>query len=135
MKTDLLSRLSKVRQTGSDSWIACCPAHEDKRPSMTIRDAGGKLLLHCFAGCAPHSILEAVGLKFSDLFADPLPNSRPLRKPFPAADVLEALTTEATLVLIFARQMQRGEKLSKDDIERLSIAVGRIEEGRRLANG
>ena len=134
MTADILSRLTKVKKTGPDSWIACCPSHEDKSPSMTIRDTGGKVLLHCFAGCEPQSILDAIGLQFSDLFAEPLPQSRPMRRPFPAADVLEALTTEATLVLIFARQMQRGA-LSKDDLERLSVAIERIEEGRRLANG
>lgn len=135
MTADLLSRLTKVKQTGPDSWIACCPAHEDRSPSMTIRDAGGKVLLHCFAGCEPAAILEAIGLTFSDLFADPLPNSRGMRRPFPAADVLEALMTEVTLVLMFARKMQRGEALSADEAERLSVAAGRIEEGRRLANG
>jgi hypothetical protein len=135
MTADLISRLQKVRQTGRDSWVACCPAHEDKNPSMTIRDVDGKVLLHCFAGCEPLAILGAVGLQFSDLFADPLPHAKPMRRPFPAADVLEALTTEATIVLVLARQMQRGEKLSKPDIERLSVAIGRIEEGRRLANG
>lgn len=135
MTPELLSRLQKVRQTGRDSWVACCPAHEDKHPSMTIRDVDGKVLLHCFAGCAPDAILGAIGLQFTDLFADPLPNSKPMRRPFPAADVLEALTTEATLVLIFARQMHRGEKLNQADTERLSVAIGRIEEGRRLANG
>jgi len=29
--------------------IAFCPAHEDKNPSLNIRDGGGdKLLTHCF---------------------------------------------------------------------------------------
>lgn len=134
MTSDLLSRLQKVRQTGRDSWVACCPAHEDKHPSMTIRDVDGKVLLHCFAGCAPDSILGAIGLQFTDLFADPLPNSKPMRRPFAAADVLEALTTEATVVAVLARQMQKGA-LSEADVERLWLAVERIEEGRRLANG
>lgn len=135
MKAELLSRLSRVKKTGADSWIACCPAHEDKHPSMTLREVEGKVLVHCFAGCPAHQILAAVGLTFADLFCEPLPYSRPIRRAFPAADVIEALTTEVTLLLIFGRQMESGEKLSDSDLKRLSIAVGRIEEGRRLANG
>ena len=64
----LLSRLEKVRNTGPDSWSACCPAHDDKGPSLSIRDADGKLLIHCFAGCSVHDVVGAVGLDIADLF-------------------------------------------------------------------
>jgi hypothetical protein len=133
MKTDLLSRLSKVKQTGRDSWIACCPAHEDRSPSMTIRIVDdGRVLLHCFAGCPPLAVLEAVGLDFSALFPEPIERAKPMRRPFAAADVLQALTHEATMVLLIANEMKRGDYSGKG---RLAQAVARIEEGRRLANG
>lgn len=39
------------RRTGSH-WMAPCPAHEDKSPSLSIRDTDdGKILVHCHAGC------------------------------------------------------------------------------------
>lgn len=133
MNNDLLSRLQKVRKTGSDSWIACCPAHEDKHPSMTVRLLDdGRVLLHCFAGCPPLAVLEAIGLDFSALFPESIDRAKPLRKPFAAADVLEALTHEATTVMVIANDMQRGDFRGK---QRLGLAVERIEEGRRLANG
>ena len=48
----LLSRLYKVKKTGSGNWMACCPAHDDKNPSMTIAEkADGVILINCFAGC------------------------------------------------------------------------------------
>jgi len=34
----LLSRLAKARQSGTGRWVACCPAHDDKRPSLSIRE-------------------------------------------------------------------------------------------------
>ena len=54
---NLLSRLDKVRQSGPDSWMACCPAHEDKSASLSIRHADEKTLIHCFAGCSVHEVV------------------------------------------------------------------------------
>ena len=36
--TNLLSTLNKVKQTGPGRWIACCPAHVDKHPSLSVRE-------------------------------------------------------------------------------------------------
>ena len=33
--------------------IACCPAHDDRSPSLSLADgADGRLLLHCHSGCS-----------------------------------------------------------------------------------
>ncbi|MGB9813476.1 MAG: hypothetical protein ACPLRZ_11315 [Thermovenabulum sp.] len=65
----ILIRLEVVRNTGPGRWIAKCPAHPDKRPSLAIKQAeDGRILLHCFAGCNTRAILEAIGLDYSDLF-------------------------------------------------------------------
>jgi putative DNA primase/helicase len=33
-------------------WSACCPAHDDRTPSLSIQDADdGRVLVHCHAGC------------------------------------------------------------------------------------
>lgn len=41
--------------------LACCPAHGDRRPSLTLADApDGRLLLHCKAGCAFADVLTAL---------------------------------------------------------------------------
>lgn len=58
---DVLPRLAGVRPCG-DGWIAPCPAHPDRRPSLSIREGDdGKLLLKCFAGCSFEAILDALG--------------------------------------------------------------------------
>jgi len=36
----LLARLDGVKRTGPDRWIARCPAHDDKRPSLADLAAG-----------------------------------------------------------------------------------------------
>jgi hypothetical protein len=48
----LLHKLDGVRRTGTDRWIAKCPAHDDRRASLSIRELNdGRALLHDFAGC------------------------------------------------------------------------------------
>lgn len=52
----------------SGGWIACCPAHEDRSPSLSIRAAeDGRVLLHCHAGCPTEAVLRALGLVWQDL--------------------------------------------------------------------
>ena len=59
----LLEKLEGVRSTGPSKWIARCPSHADKSPSLAIRECDdGTTLIHCFAECAPLEILQAVGL-------------------------------------------------------------------------
>jgi putative DNA primase/helicase len=63
----LLGRLEGLRPQGPHSWMARCPAHDDKDPSLSVALRDGRVLLHCFAGCSPEAVLEAVGLTWRDL--------------------------------------------------------------------
>lgn len=65
-----LSQFSSVRHTGGDRWMACCSAHDDRHPSLSIRFESDRILIHCFAGCSTTDVLEAVGLTLADLFLD-----------------------------------------------------------------
>lgn len=49
-------------------YSACCPAHEDTRPSLTFRDGADGLLVKCHRQCPIEAICSALGLKLSDLF-------------------------------------------------------------------
>lgn len=72
----LLSRFKSVQQTGNGNWMALCPAHEDRKPSLSIGLKDNKILLHCHAGCDTEAVAQAVGLKISDLFLDSSVSSR-----------------------------------------------------------
>jgi hypothetical protein len=48
-----------ARRSGS-GWLVLCPVHEDRRPSLSIRDLNGRVLVHCFAGCTGSSVIEAL---------------------------------------------------------------------------
>lgn len=68
----VLSRLEGVRRNG-EGYMALCPAHPDRDPSLSIKEGdNGGVLLHCFAGCESPAVVEALGLQLRDLFPDSL---------------------------------------------------------------
>ena len=69
-----------ARRCGA-GWIACCPAHDDRSPSLSIR-AGrdGRILLRCWAGCETAAVLAAAGLAWRDVCGDSRPPSRTTRR-------------------------------------------------------
>ncbi len=89
----LLRRLNGVRENGANKHIAHCPAHDDKSPSLAIRECDdGRVLLHCFAGCEPEDVLAAVGLTFADVMPERIGTQhsyKPLKPRFDARQVLE----------------------------------------------
>lgn len=126
--TSLLSKLNGVIVAGPDRWYARCPAHDDKTPSLSIRQAPDKILLHCFAGCQPEQILAAIGLTWRDLYADTWQAgaaaatlSRPRDWPAPGVD----LDHERLILTIGAGDLRRGRTLSLEDRARLALAAER----------
>ena len=137
----LLARLEGVRANGPGKWIARCPAHADKRPSLAIAEgADGRVLAHDFGGCDVHSILAAVGLEASDLFPprprDLSPAERhELRMHARMAGWSAAtgvLAREAAVVLIAAHDLLKGKVLPPDYTQRLGDAVERIQRAREV---
>jgi len=67
----ILSRLKNVRRV-KGGWTACCPAHDDRRASLSISVGDdGRVLLHCHAGCNVEDVVSALGLEMRDLFPEP----------------------------------------------------------------
>jgi len=56
----LASGLQKVRWHGDYKFSACCPAHNDHNPSLSVTDTGGKILVKCFAGCSQNEVIGAL---------------------------------------------------------------------------
>jgi len=58
-------------KAGGKGWMALCPAHADRNPSLGVdENKYGDVLLKCFAGCEVEAILAALGLTSTDLFMD-----------------------------------------------------------------
>ena len=58
---EILDALGEPRIRLADgSWMARCPAHDDRDPSLHITPKEGRVLLHCFAGCSYQEIVNAL---------------------------------------------------------------------------
>jgi hypothetical protein len=128
----LLAKLEGVRESGRNKWVARCPAHADKRPSLVLKEADdGKALMHCFAGCAVDDIVSAVGLSLADLFPQTEgfahgKRQRPERT-INAADGLRLLEYEVGVLQVCANDMLRcldtGERLHASTPEAITKAA------------
>jgi hypothetical protein len=114
----VLSCLDKVKSAGTDKWKACCPAHDDKNPSLAISEtSGGVVLLKCWAGCTTQSIVSAIGLELRDLF----PGEKPLRRG-PSKSAIE----HERMVYRIGKSLLKQGKLEGSDIERFNLAKQRL---------
>lgn len=139
----MLSRLEGVRSTGQGRWVARCPAHEDRRPSLSIRQTeDGRWLVYCFAGCGGEEIRAALGVDWSAFFPDSIRSAttddgrrgrrhrqRPA-PPIPASDALRLLEAEAFVVEIVAHRLSAGEPV-EEHADALATASSRIGAVRR----
>jgi hypothetical protein len=125
---NLLSRLQNTRQTSKGEWVALCPAHEDRSPSLGIKlSDDGKILLHCFAGCDVESIAGVVGMELEDLFPPKeLRIERSKRNYFNPATVLKCLQYESNVLAIASSDLINGIELSLKDKERILISNSRF---------
>ena len=137
MIENLISRLRKVRRTGNGQFIACCPAHDDRSPSLSIRDVGdGRILLNCLAGCATEDVLGAIGLDFSDVSPDkPIHHVlEPVKPRVYSTDALRLIQGESRIVMIMAYNMLMENPVTDADYSRLRIAMERINTAVEMAN-
>ena len=67
--TTFLQSFNKVKQTGPNQYICCCPAHYDDKASLSIayNPSEDKIALHCHAGCNTADILAEVGKTWKDV--------------------------------------------------------------------
>ncbi|WP_447986373.1 hypothetical protein [Nitrospira sp. Nam74] len=72
---NVLSRLERVRPT-SRGWSACCPAHPDRTPSLSLAEGDTCVLMKCWAGCELNEIAAAMGIRVADLFYHPASGKR-----------------------------------------------------------
>jgi CHC2 zinc finger len=80
MRIERLAERLNAKSTGDGRWMAKCPAHDDRTPSLSLRRGrDGRNLWHCFgAGCAPHDIARAIAVPVEELLRDtPAPPGRP----------------------------------------------------------
>ena len=137
----VLHRLDRVKRTAPGKWIALCPAHDDRRPSLSIREADdGRVLLKCWSGCGAAEIVSALGLSLADLF----PGDRrglsdhgtgPMRRPFDYRDALQGIAHETLVARLIIETVNSGQEMDVESLDRLALAEERIDDALRAAGG
>ena len=99
----ILGLVDRPRQNGS-GWSARCPAHEDRDPSLSIKEGlNGKVLLYCHAGCTLDAICDALKIQKTDLFEKSSEGYQ--RQPFKLVDI-----TGRTIARHIRTDLPNGDK-------------------------
>lgn len=92
---EIAARFKAKAKPSARGFVARCPAHDDRHPSLAIAEGrDGRTLLRCFNGCEVEAITRAAGLSLSDLFVGMSPPVRRARGRPIAADLYVALARE-----------------------------------------
>ena len=129
----LLQRLDGVVKQGK-GWRARCPACGGSSRKLSIAEADGRVLVHCFGGCKAVEVLDAVGLCWADIMPprhwpespEERRRARQAIREAGWAAALAALALEAAIVRIAAAQVLQDKPLDWNDYCRLVKAEERI---------
>jgi hypothetical protein len=103
--------------------MVCCPAHEDRSPSLSIRFDGDKPLFHCFAGCEFLDILGSVGLSADDVNGD-RPKYHAKKPTVNPRELLKSMAFDALRAGLIAARLGNGHPMAEDDKQALISISG-----------
>lgn len=114
----VLGLLQGVKSLSNGKYLAKCPAHGDKTPSLSIAEGNdGRVLLHCLAGCDTSEVLAALGLEYRDLYP-PRPGYKS------ASRTAERAAKEEAEIAREAEETRRNEAAAIESIAILAAASG-----------
>lgn len=154
MRAEALTRQLGGRWQGRYG-SARCPAHDDKNPSLSIKEGeGGRLLLFCHAGCDFRAIVSALydrGISIARARYDLAETAPAIQKPQqPVADLIRLIWSQSRPIegthaerYLSARAIDAGRSsrlrfhsaLRHPTGERLPALVGLVEHARSCAVG
>ena len=105
--------LQSPRRVGAGRFIARCPAHDDKSPSLSITQAGNHVLFYCHAGCTQSELIDI--FRGNGLW-------QPVRsqKRYFSDDELDFMLH---FCLVWNSSIRRGKDVSERDTEKMSSYV------------
>jgi len=134
----VLDRLDRVKPTGQGTWAASCPtsAHKngDRSRGLSVREGDdGRVLIHCFAGCAVAEVVTSIGIEMVDLFPPRVTDypelapknvyfSKPKPKRIPRRDLLEGIERNLRVCSLAFVDLANGKPFSQGD----AAAISRI---------
>ena len=131
MITDLLPLLRQVKSSRAGQWMAACPAHDDRHPSLSLRLlADGKVLIKCWSGCNARDIVAALGLDMRVLFPPTREWTFPKRNTLPQWRIQalrDMVQLERLILSLFRARVDRGILSTAADRKRVLQAISRLE--------
>jgi hypothetical protein len=131
MTAEIIAKALGGRKAGT-AWIAPCPAHKDREPSLSIKDAeGGKLLVHCHAGCDQSQVIAE--LRSAQLIASHSAAMECYRRAMISEQTFEGRREELSqpnelsrtyAVLLDALNRHRGKGQQKVTVEHVHVHSG-----------
>jgi hypothetical protein len=112
--------LNGVQSKGEHKYIACCPAHDDHDPSLSVTDHHDRILVKCWAGCDALSVVNSLGLTLGDLFHEKHDYTPP--HAFARAEMSEKSAVKTriekakTYLAIATAALKRGEQITEKEI-------------------
>ena len=122
----VVDRLDFCKSAGANKWMARCPAHDDRGPSLSLTEKPHKVtgeltpLIYCHAGCSSEDVLAAVGLGWEDVLPEKLEHNPATRYHAPRE------TVDSLVIELAEHDREQGKRLSKADIERYREAKKRM---------
>ncbi len=133
----ILSKLHKVKKYKRGTYAACCPAHNDKNPSLYVTEkSDGTLLIHCMSRqCSAVDIMAAIGLEMTDLFPEKLSDHRrKIYQPWNPGDILESLSRDMLVVSMHLEKFVNEKDLKAGEWMELKEINLRFNAARDLIN-
>ena len=119
----ILAGIDKVRPIGRDQWMGCCPVHQDKTPSMKIKDVGNKILIYCHGcGAKGPEVMKALGMPLSWIFG-----GQELQRGQAEYKLEKTQLDDKVFIAVFEAAQQRGEAYTHADYVRYKLAKSREE--------
>ncbi len=120
----LLAALDGVKRKGRDKYVALCPVHSEKTPSLNIKMADdGSVLAHCFGcGANGYEVYKALGLDLEELFG-----GKKLESDYVPNEIRDTYNLDKIVAMIYECMVKKNQYISLKDKRRYRVAVSRIE--------
>jgi hypothetical protein len=125
MTAEAIAKALGGRKAGA-AWMARCPAHDDRAPSLSIADArDGKVLVRCHAGCDQRDVITALrarGAWDADAQRPTRVNRKPDR-PLPAKPDGNAIKRTEAALAIWRGARSAGETLVETYLRSRGVTI------------
>ncbi len=120
---DRLEAMGKDPHKNGVGYKACCPAHDDNDPSLSVKkgDNGG-VVLFCHANCTTEAVVGAMGMTMADLFP-PDPTRKPAASAKTATGKKEAVYATMEIGVDWMARKLKGTVSRRD---RYTDALGSL---------